>query len=135
MAPKPIHEQPHSQVRRLAEAARREGLDFEVFWARAVREGASLVMTNHPAPPEGAVRWPTDRNDRLGWQRAIYDSKDGWRRAYYGEPAPPCERALTMLGEAFALLDVVAAQAAEEAEPDEPEPHGLPARAGLLSAA
>lgn len=130
MAPPPIHEAPHVQLRRLAVAARGRGLSFEEFWTEAVREQASLVMTNHPDPPVGAVRWPTDRNDRKAWQGAIYGSRDGWRRAYEGLPAPAEEGALGILADGFAAMDEVAC----EREADELD-RGLSTRERLPSAA
>lgn len=108
MAPRPIHDAPHVQLRRLGVVARARGLSFEEFWAQAVREHASLVMTNHPAPPVGAVRWPTDRNDRKAWQGAIYSAREGWMRAYEGLPALPEEGALGLLADGFAAMDEVA---------------------------
>lgn len=137
MAPRAIHEQPQHQLLRLAFEAREEGLDFDAFWTRAVREARSLVMTNHASPPEGAVRWPTDRSDRKSWQHAIHGSKEGWRRAYEGTPAPMCEQALAMLSEAFSLLDDAAATLAarEETAAEQERSRALPARDGLASAA
>lgn len=101
MAPPSTYESPQVQLGRLMLAARRRGQDFEDFWAEAVREGRSLVMTNHKNPPPNCVRWPTDRNDRQAWQFAIMQTKDAWRRAYERIEPTPAERAMAVLGEAI----------------------------------
>lgn len=129
MAPAAIHEAPHVQLCRLAAAARRRGLSFDEFWREAVRQHLPLVMTNHPSPPEGAVRWPTDRNDRRAWQHAIYGSRDGWQRAYERQVAPEHESALRVLADGIGMLDQVAG------ELDVGEPDGLGPRRALPSAA
>lgn len=130
MAPRPIHDPPHVQLVRLGRLARERGLSFDEFWAEAVREGKSLVMTNHPAPPEGAVRWPTDQKDRRAWVYAIRSTRDAWRRTYEREESPVCERALSMLGDSIGALDEVAAERADD-ELD----HGLEPHEALRSAA
>jgi hypothetical protein len=77
--------------------ARAEGLSFEEAWDRAIRPGKPLVMVTAKNPPVGAVRWPTDRDDRVAWQRATNEAREGWRRAYeQAEPSRP-ERAITLL--------------------------------------
>jgi hypothetical protein len=90
----------------------------------------SLIMTTHPNPPAGAVRWPTDQFDRTTWKMAIEDSKDGWRRAYHDLPAPPEESALRILAPGLdrAVLALDAA-AASELGP------GIGAQPGVASAA
>lgn len=113
MAPTPTYDSPGVQLRRLAARARRLDVPFDEFWTQAVREGRSLVMTNHPNPPKGAVLWPTDRNDRKAWQFGIHTAKEGWRRAYEGIEALSCERAMSILGDAIGALDNVASQRAE----------------------
>lgn len=109
-------------------AARRRGLTFEEFWEEAVRPQRSLVMVTTPNPPRGAVRWPTDRNDRLGWQDAIRASKAGWHRAFERAAPTQPEAALALLAPALEALDKVAeSRAAAEL--------GIEAQPGLLSAA
>lgn len=111
---------PHTQLGTLMVAARRRGLSFEDFWTEAIREGEPLVMVTHSSPPAGAVRWPTDRNDRVTWLGAILDAKEGWRRAYDREQPTASERALLYLGDEIGALAVVA-----ERRQHEEELHGL----------
>ena len=47
--------------------------------------------------PAGAVVWPSDTHERDQVQAAIAATRDGWRRAYEGEPPLRQERALTAL--------------------------------------
>lgn len=130
MAPPPTHLQPHVQLTLLAIAARRRGLSFEAFWREAIREGKPPVMTNRADPPSGCVRWPTDTNERVSWQKAIGEMREGWRRAYEREEPTPGEQAVLMLGEGIgALARVSDARAAEELD------RALPAQAALVSAA
>jgi hypothetical protein len=114
----------------LAERALALGWSFERFWSEAVRPDRPLVMTTSKHPPEGAIRWPTDRNDRLTWRGAICGSKEGWRRAYEGEAPTEQEAALAMLAPGLDALDVVAREraAGELAE-------GIEAQDALPSAA
>jgi hypothetical protein len=131
MAPQPTYDSPHVQLGRLMVQARRDGLDFEAWWTIAVRprachdcgvealsspcecgcrrvDGPALVMANTIDPPAGAVRWPTDRDDRVTWQAAIMESKDGWRRAFEGVAPTKQEAALAFLAPGLAALDEVA---------------------------
>lgn len=108
MAPQPTYEPPHVQLGRLLLAARRRGLSFDEAWNEAVRPGKTVVMTNTPNPPAGAVRWPSDRNDRVTWQAATLDAKDGWRRAYDREPPSKQEAALALLAPGLDALGEVA---------------------------
>lgn len=93
--------------------ARRRGLTFDQWWAEAMRPGQPLVMVTHPSPPAGAVRWPTDRNDRVTWQSALNGAKDGWRRAFEQRDPSPAERAVRDLGDAIDALVVDAEELAE----------------------
>lgn len=95
---------PHKQLGSLMVRARRRGISFEEFWQEAVRPGETLVMVTTANPPAGAVRWPTDRNDRVTWQHAIKGAKDGWRRAYEREAPAPAELALRALADSLDLL-------------------------------
>lgn len=99
-----LHRPPHVQLRELAERARADGKSFGRFWSEAWHEGGRTVMTNDPEAPETAVRWPTDRNDRVAWQAAIRGSRAGWERAYEGLPGPPHEEALFVLGDVLGVL-------------------------------
>lgn len=101
MAPVARYASPPQQLGRLMVQARRDGLTFETFWERAIRPDLPLVMTNHPQPPYGAVRWPTDRTDRLAWQDAIGETVEGWQRAYEREAPLRSEVAVSRL---FSLL-------------------------------
>lgn len=84
--------------------ARRRGLSFEEWWEEAVRPDASLVMTTHPNPPEGAVRWPTDKTDREAWRAATIEAKSGWRRAYEQARPSRAEEAIAFLADAIGAL-------------------------------
>lgn len=130
MAPPAIHVDPLVQLSHLAVIARRRGLSFGQFWTEAVRENAPLIMVNHASPPEGAVRWPTDKAARLPWMRAVYATRDGWERSYNRVPAQKCERALSLLGDSLGALDRVAGERAERELED-----GLSRREPLPSAA
>lgn len=104
MAPKPTYLAPHKQLGLLMVEARREGVPFDVFWQRSMRPMLPLVMVTDPSPPAGAVRWPTDRNDRVAWHAAIVGAREGWRRAYEREEPTRGERALVVLGDAIGVL-------------------------------
>lgn len=110
MAPRPTYDPPHVQLGELMLKARRRGLSFEQWWEEAVRPQKSLIMVTHPNPPEGAVRWPTDRNDRETWKAAIRGSKAGWRRAYERCHPTRQEEALRYLGEDLGVLEEVMAE-------------------------
>ncbi len=97
MAPSPTYAAPHVQLGRLMVAARRRGVSFEEWWEEAMRPGASLVMQTHPNPPAGAVRWPTDRADRVAWQQALTATREAWRGSFMRRPATSAERALGVL--------------------------------------
>lgn len=140
MAPPTTYEKPQVQLGRLMVAARRRGLSFEAWWEEAIRPGQSVVMTNTPNPPAHAVRWPSDRNDRLEWMAAIvggmvevgkgpagesirewYDgSKEGWRRAYEQVAPTRAEEALAFLADAIGALAELASVPAE-VEPEKPD--------------
>lgn len=100
--------------------ARRRGLTFEEFWQEAIRQGCALVMVTTPDPPRGAVRWPTDRNDRVNWQAAIIASKAGWHRAYDRQRPTESEAALAFLAPGLAALDEVAEERAADEMDGEP---------------
>lgn len=95
------YDAPHEQLRDLGVEAKREGLSFEEFWARSVRTGESPAVTTESArtiePPAGAVVWPRDSIDHANARAAINGTKEGWRRAYEGEPATQGDRALLIL--------------------------------------
>lgn len=129
MAPQPTYAQPHVQLGRLLIDARRRGVPFEEFWRQAVREDDTLVMTNRRNPPEGCVRWPTDRNDRRGWQKAILGTKETWRSAYEGLEPTRGERAVAVLGDSIGALARVADERAEAELADAMSPHAAVASA------
>jgi hypothetical protein len=114
MAPQAVHAPPHQQLVELGKRARDRGLTFAEFWTEAVREGLPLIMTNHKSPPAGAVRWPTDRNDRRAWMGAIVTTRESWQRNYERLECPPHERALRMLGDSIGAIDRAAAAAGRE---------------------
>lgn len=132
MAPQPTYESPLAQLSRLMLWGRRAGLSFEECWERAVRPGQTIVMVTHPNPPVGAVKWPTDRNDRVGWQVGIVGSKEGWRRAYEHEQAPSAEAALRLLAPVLGKLDELAIRRAAVELADGT---GIESRAAVPSAA
>jgi hypothetical protein len=94
VAPPRLYELPHEQLTRLLAEAKLEGLSFEQAWDRAIRPGRRTILTNTKDAPAGAVRWPTDSTDRGGWQAAIFEVKDGFRRAYQDRPATRRELAV-----------------------------------------
>lgn len=112
MAPVAVYEAPHVQLGRLMIAARRRGLSFDDFWMEAIRPGKSLVMVTHAAPPEGCVRWPTDRNDRITWMSAINGVVDGWRRAYERRAPTRAELALMVIADEIGVIAAIAEEVA-----------------------
>lgn len=114
MAAPAKYEAPHVQLGRLMVEARRRGLTFEEWWEEAIRPQRALVMVTTANPPRGAVRWPTDRNDRLSWQDAIRSSKAGWHRAYERKAPTVAEAALMLLAPALEALDEAAERIAAE---------------------
>ena len=104
------YDSPHVQLRRLAEAALVEGLDFESFWERALRVGKPLVTRHRTCPPGDCVIWPRDTFDRQNARLAILETREAWRSAYEGLPPRREELALQALGPALdgfgALMDV-----------------------------
>jgi hypothetical protein len=109
MAPRPTYTKPHKQLLRLMAQARRRGLSFEEAWEEAMRPGRGVVMTNTPNPPAGAVRWPTDWNDRSEWMAALLGTeepdengvREAWERAYKREAPARGENALAFLADAL----------------------------------
>lgn len=97
-------------------AARRRGLTFSEFWEEAIRPGCAIVMVTAVSPPRGAVRWPTDRNDRINWHAAIIASKAGWHRAYERRRPTIEEAALQFLAPGLEALDALA-EALDTGEP------------------
>lgn len=104
MAPPQLHPSPLQQLVLLLAQSKRESLSFEQAWARAVRPGKRTVLQSTKDAPAGAVRWPSDSSDRSAWQAAIYEVKDGFRRAYVGRPATRRELALPKLVELLSEL-------------------------------
>jgi hypothetical protein len=105
VAPPQRYDRPHVQLLTLLESARLRGLSFGEAWTEALRPGMAIVMSTTAAAPATAVRWPTDRSDRDAWKQAIEDSREAWRRAYYGQPATIPERSLVVLGDMLDSLD------------------------------
>jgi len=97
VAPPRRYPPPTEQLVLLLMEAREEGLSFEVAWARAMRPGLRLVMTNAEDPPAGAVLWPTDSRDREAWRKAIVGTKDAFRRAYLRRPPTRREMSASQL--------------------------------------
>jgi hypothetical protein len=85
---------------RLARSARALGMTFDEFWDRAVRPHRPPITMKKPVEdrPPDAVAWPRDSRDRDFWISATNAAKEGWRRAYDGEPPTTAEIALAMLG-------------------------------------
>jgi hypothetical protein len=94
------------QLRQLAVEARREGVDFEAFWQRAVRPGLPPVTFRTPPErvPAGAVRFPNDTLDRTIAQAVHADPRviEGWRCAYERRES----RAWAWAGPLSAALDL-----------------------------
>ena len=97
---------PHVQLRLLAEAALQDGVDFEEFWEQALRLGKPLVTRHKANPPADCVIWPRDTFDRQNARKAILETREGWRRAYDGEPPLIPELALQALGPALEGFDL-----------------------------
>jgi hypothetical protein len=95
------YESPHRQLRRLAEDARREGLDFTEFWDQVIRPDRPLVTRHRPDPPTDCVIWPRDTFDRQNARKAIMETREAWRRAYEGETPTRGDLALQALGPAL----------------------------------
>lgn len=88
----------HEQMLELAIDARHRGLSFMEFWHEAVRPGVQpIVMTTTEDPPPGAIRWPTDRNDRVNSLYAIEETIEGWSLAYDRLPPTRSQAALKLL--------------------------------------
>jgi hypothetical protein len=84
---------PPADVRLALIEAKRMGLDFEAAWEATVRpttgnngNGAVTTRTAKAKRPPLAVAWPGDTQIRREWREAIDTTKEGWRRAYCGEP-------------------------------------------------
>lgn len=82
--------------------AKSEGLGFEDFWTRALRPGRALVTRHWSDLPDDCVVWPRDTFDRQNAMAAIYETRDGWRRAYEGENPTRQELALSAIGPVLA---------------------------------
>ena len=95
------YDPPHVQLRRLAEAALCDGLDFETFWERALRIGKPLVTRHRESPPDDCVIWPRDTFDRQNARLAILETRWAWESAYEGWKATEAELALQALGPAL----------------------------------
>ena len=85
---------PFERFREVLVAARSRGIDFAAAW----REGTATVA-HHLGEPQ-----------RSEWLSAVRDTRDGWQRAYQGEPQTRAEAALLVL------------VAAVTGRPDLPEP-------------
>lgn len=83
----------------LGRIARREALDFDHFWERAVRPGLPPITPrcSPNAIPPGAVIWPSDTADRSDAVKATEECKETWRRAYCFEPPTAGDLALANL--------------------------------------
>lgn len=96
MAPPRRHATPAEQMVALARDARRAGLTFEQFWRRALEQPSGDLRADHEVAP-GAVRWPTDRVARQTDRAALEETREGWRLAYEGMPAPSKHAAVAVL--------------------------------------
>jgi hypothetical protein len=92
---------------------------FDDFWDLAMRPGKTIVMTTTPNPPAGAIRWPTDRNDRVTWQGALEEIREGFQRAYEGTPANVHEQGLAFLAPVLKVVRDAADDVEREREQDE----------------
>ena len=97
----------HEQLFTLAVLARREGRSFEDFWRLAVRPGEPAVTWATPAHgrPARCIVWPRDTRDRQLSRAATNEAKEGWRRAYEGEPPSGPEKALALLAPLFEMAE------------------------------
>jgi hypothetical protein len=78
---------PPEQLVEVGALARRQGLSFEQFWARAVHpvwpDGKPRLVTMRTEdPPALAVCWPNDGEERKLWRMAVIGTEDVWRSAY-----------------------------------------------------
>lgn len=96
---------PIEQLRELLHESREAGLDFDAAWRRARRPGCKPVMVTDPDPPDGAVRWPSDRADRVGWLAAVDECEEAWRSAYDRMPQQSRERAVGIIGDSLRAPD------------------------------
>lgn len=105
VAAKKRYPTPPEQMIELAREARREGVPFEVWWARAVRPGEPPITTTSDLTdrPVGTVLWPSDSQDCRTWRDATDGARDGWERAYGNLPAAQRERSLEILGPVLAV--------------------------------
>lgn len=124
------YDAPHTQLGELALLAKQRGLSFEEWWIEATRprccwrcRPARVTLqpdcpecgkrTQGPAPvvpttadkPPGAVVWPSDSIDRRTSLAAIDESRDGWERAYTGQPPLKREEAIPKLFRALLEAD------------------------------
>lgn len=97
MAAKRKYPTPREQLLELALSAKERRLSFGAFWEEAVRPGKPPVTRRHPNPPPSCVIWPSDTADRNAERQGTLGAREGWRRAYEGEPALPREEALPVL--------------------------------------
>lgn len=97
----------HAQLFELAQAARREGLEFDAFWERAIRPGRPPVTWRTEVKPYGAVIWPNDTDDRKLSRGATMDPdvEAAWGRAYDRLPATRQEAALKILSPMLDALE------------------------------
>lgn len=134
MPPQSKYPSPEIQLSRIAREARRQGHEFELLWTHAVRQGRANVLTSTPearvrellaeawpldGEPLNCIRWPSDSGDRITWQGAIYESCEGWRRAYANEPPLLCDLALVRLRPIFDRMRAMHALDSGEATPEQ----------------
>lgn len=108
MAPAARHPSSIVQLGPLLAESRRQGLSFGEAWELAIRPRKSTVLTTTADAPAGAVRWPSDADDRRVQRTAILATVDEWRRAYERRPPTARECAVTVL---VSLLPELAAAA------------------------
>lgn len=121
MAPPARWPPPETVIVGLLAQARRRGYSFDRAWWLVVDGGGQTVLTNSPAPPRLAIRWPTDNGQRVAAQQAILGCRDAFRRAYCREPATPGDLAVV------ALAALLADEPGRDPSPRQPP---LPMRLG-----
>ena len=104
MAPRRVYPEPATQLAELAAAAKRAGVEFDLFWRQAMRPGERAPLVTDPSAPDSVVRWPSDRGARIGWRTALLDDqvREAWRRAYEDLPPTRGELAIALLLSALA---------------------------------
>lgn len=104
MARPRLYDPPHVQLRALLLQAKACGLQFEEAWELAMRPGMSIVMTTSSHAPGTAIRWPTDKSDRVAWQTSLSETMEGWRSSYEGWTPTAAEEAVAHLSASLSVM-------------------------------